>query len=251
MNPEIKVFAGPDQVAREAAFEFVRLATTAVAANGRCTIAMAGGSTPRSQYSLLADDESLRQKIPWDKLHFFWGDERHVPPDHKDSNYRMAYEAMLSKVAVPSGNIHRIRGEEADAANAATEYQHEIESFFQLQPGRLPRFDLVFLGMGPDGHTASLFPGTTALNERDRLVAATWVEKFNTYRITLTLPVLNNSANVIFLVCGSEKTEVLRSVLNATAGSPLYPAQLISPVNGRLLWLLDEAAAGALREKKL
>jgi 6-phosphogluconolactonase len=247
MKPEIKVFADPAEVAREAANEFVRLAAIAVEERGQCAVALAGGSTPRSLYSLLADDESLRRQTPWDKLHFFWGDERHVPPDHKDSNYRMAYEAMLTKVPVPSVNVHRIRSEEPDAHKAAEAYQQELQSFFQLEPGRLPRFDLVLLGMGPDGHTASLFPGTTALDEVERWVAATWVEKFSTYRITLTLPLLNNTANVIFLVCGSEKTEVLRTVLTADNGVAQFPAQLVRPLDGRLLWLLDQAAAGALR----
>ena len=247
MKPEIKVFADPIQVAREAAVEFLRLAEFAVQEKSLCSVALAGGSTPKSLYSLLADDESLRQKIPWDKLHFFWGDERHVAPDDKDSNYRMAYEALLSKVPVPSSNVHRIRSEEPDAQKAADAYEHELRSFFQLEPGSLPRFDLVLLGMGPDGHTASLFPGTTALNEEKRLVAATWVEKFKTYRITMTLPVLNNAVNVIFLVCGAEKTEVLRTVLKEEAGAAQYPVQLLRPSDGRLLWLLDEKAAGALR----
>jgi len=158
----------------------------------------------------------------------------------------MAYEAMLSRVPVPSSNVHRIKGEEADAQKAADGYEQELQSFFQLEPERLPRFDLVLLGMGPDGHTASLFPGTTALQEMKRWVAATWVEKFNTYRITLTLPVLNNSANVIFLVCGSEKTEVLRTVLGPKDGAGQFPVQLVQPLDGRLLWLLDEGAADAL-----
>lgn len=244
MKPEVKIFADAAEVAREAAFEFAGVVESAVAVQGHCSVALAGGSTPRSLYSLLADDPAWRQKIPWDKLHFFWGDERHVPPDHQESNYRMAHEAMLTKVPVPAGNIHRIGSEEPDAQKAADNYQRELRGFFQLEPGRLPRFDLVLLGMGPDGHTASLFPGTTALLEMERLVAATWVEKFNTYRITLTLPVLNNAANVIFLVCGAEKAAVLRTVLAEAGGTVQYPAQLIRPVDGRLLWLLDKGAAG-------
>lgn len=247
MKPEIKVLADPTQVAREGALEVARLATNAVEERSQCTIALAGGSTPRSLYSLLADDESLRRAMPWNRVHFFWGDERHVPPDHKDSNYRMADEAMLSKVPIDAGNINRIRGEEPDAQWAADAYELELQSFFQLEPGQLPRFDLVLLGMGPDGHTASLFPGTTALDETERLVAATWVEKFNTYRITLTLPLLNNAANVIFMVCGAEKAEVLRTVLSPDTNEARYPAQLVQPVQGRLLWLLDESAAAALR----
>lgn len=245
MKPEIRVFADPKQVARAAAAEFARLAETAVAERGHCSVALAGGSTPRSLYSLLAEDAIWNRQIPWDKLHFFWGDERHVPPDHQDSNYRMAYEAMLARVPTPPSNVHRIAGEEPDAQKAADAYQRELRGFFQLEPGQLPRFDLVLLGMGPDGHTASLFPGTTALLEKERLVAATWVEKFNTYRLTLTLPVLNNAANVIFLACGAEKTAVLHTVLGKGAGPAQYPAQLIQPAHGRLLWLLDDAAAGS------
>lgn len=246
MKPEIKIYADAVQIARAAALEFVRLAASAVQEKDLFAVALAGGSTPRSLYSLLADDQSLRQQIPWDKLHFFWGDERHVPPDDKDSNYRMANDAMLSKVPVPPGNVHRIKTEDPDAQHAADAYEQELRSFFQLGPGEWPRFDLVLLGMGPDGHTASLFPGTTALDETTRLVAATWVEKFKTYRVTLTLPVLNNAANVVFLVGGAEKAEVLRTVLTEEGGAPQFPAQLIRPVNGRLLWLLDEAAAGTL-----
>ena len=247
MKPEIRVFADASAVARAAASEFIRLLEIAVTEHGYCTVALAGGSTPRSLYSLVADDDSLSHKLPWDKLQFFWGDERHVPPDHKDSNYRMAFESMLSKVPVLTGNIHRIGSEESDAQKAADAYERDLRSFFELEPGRLPRFDLVLLGMGPDGHTASLFPGTTALLETERLVAATWVEKLNTHRITLTLPTLNSAANVIFLVCGAEKADVLHTVLQDEAGTAQYPAQLIQPIDGRLLWLLDEAAAGSLR----
>ena len=247
MKRMIKIFPDADQVAREAAHEFIGVANAAIATQGKCTIALAGGSTPRALYSLLADDESLRQQLDWSRLHFFWGDERHVPPDHPDSNYRMANTAMLAKVPVPLENIHRILSEEPDAQEAAGEYQDEIRRSLQLQPDQLPRFDLVLLGMGPDGHTASLFPGTTALQESDRLVAATWVEKFKTDRITLTFPVLNNAANVIFLVCGAEKVPVLRTVLGPGSNPAPYPAQLVEPHNGRLLWLLDEAAGQALK----
>jgi 6-phosphogluconolactonase len=246
MKPEIKILADANEVAHEAAAEFIRIATTAIEAQQRCTIALAGGSTPRTLYSLLADEESLRQQLDWSRLHFFWGDERHVPPDHPDSNYRMANEAMLAKVPAPVENIHRIRGEEPDAQKAADEYQEELRRSLQLQPAQLPRFDLVLLGMGPDGHTASLFPGTTALQEMHRLVAATWVEKFKTDRVTFTFPVLNNAANVIFLVCGAEKVPVLRTVLGPGSSPAPFPAQLVQPRSGHLLWLLDEAAGTAL-----
>ena len=241
MKPEIKIFGDPAQVAREAALEFVRLAAMAVAEQDRCAVALAGGSTPKSLYSLLAADESLRRQIPWDKLHFFWGDERHVPPDHKDSNYRMAYEAMLSKVPVPSSNVHRIKAEEADAQKTADGYEQELQSFFQLEPDRLPRFDLVLLGMGPDGHTASLFPDSPGLTETRRIFIANRVESMNTDRLTFTYPVLNAAACDMFLVSGNGKKEKVRQILKEHQD---FPASRVDPQNGELLWFLDRAAAG-------
>ena len=163
-----------------AAEEFVNQATGTVRANGRFTVALSGGSTPRSLFSLLAT--TFRDQLPWDKMFFFWGDERHVPPDHPESNYRMAYEALLSKVPVPAENVFRVPAEIPDANQAAADYEQTLRKFFQLSPGAFPRFDLILLGMGPDGHTASLFPGTSALQEKSRLVVANWVEKFKAYR---------------------------------------------------------------------
>ena len=248
MQHEIKIVADAVQLAREAADEFLRLAQAAVREKDLFTVALSGGSTPKILYSLLANEEPWRSNLPWEKIHFFWGDERHVPPSDPDSNYRMTYEAMLSKAPVPPSNVHRIKGEEPDAQKAAAEYEHELRSFFHLPPHEFPAFELILLGIGPDGHTASLFPGTDALKERERLVVANWVEKFNAYRITLTLPVLNNAANVIFLVSGAEKAEVLRAVLKGESGAEQFPAQMIRPVNGRSLWLVDETAASALNE---
>src|SRR5215813_2683628 len=240
MKPEIQIVSNATELARAAAAKFVSHATNAVQASGVFSVALSGGNTPKSVYSLLADDPSLRAQVPWDRIHFFWGDERHVAPDHQDSNYRMAREAMLDKVPVPAANIHRIKGEYGDARLAADEYEEDLRAFFKLRSGALPRLDLLLLGMGPDGHTASLFPGTKALGERERLVVSNWVEKFNTFRITMTLPVLNNAASVIFFVSGTEKSAVLHEVLEGQAGR--YPSQLIQPVNGRLLWLVDSAA---------
>jgi 6-phosphogluconolactonase len=182
----------------------------------------------------------------WDKVHLFWGDERHVPPEHQDSNYRMVKETLLSQIPIPPEHIHRIRGEFSNASEAADHYERELQGHFHLQAGEKPRFDMVLLGMGPDGHTASLFPGTTAVSETTRLVTAPWVEKFGTYRITLTAPVLNEAANVVFLVCGKDKAETLRLVLESENQIDNYPAQLIRPVQGHLLWLVDQAAASAL-----
>ena len=248
MQHEIKIVADAVQLAREAADEFLRLAQAAVREKDLFTVALSGGSTPKILYSLLANEEPWRSNLPWEKIHFFWGDERHVPPSDPDSNYRMTYEAMLSKAPVPSSNVHRIKGEEPDAQKAAAEYERELRGFFHLPPHEFPAFELILLGIGPDGHTASLFPGTDALKERERLVVANWVEKFNAYRITLTLPVLNNAANIVFLVSGAEKAKVLRAVLQGESGAEQFPAQMIRPVNGRLLWLVDETAASALNE---
>jgi 6-phosphogluconolactonase len=180
----------------------------------------------------------------WERINFFWGDERHVPPDHAESNYRMTHEALLAKAPVRAANIHRIKGEYLDPQSAAAEYEGVLRKSFGLSSTELPRFDLVLLGLGPDGHTASLFPGTAALAERERLVVANWVEKFNAFRITMTLPVLNNAASVIFLVSGEGKATVLREVLEG--GRDRFPSQLIRPADGTLLWLVDAAAAALL-----
>lgn len=246
---EVRVLADAGQLSRAAAEEFVRRAQEAVRDKGVFTVALSGGSTPKSLYSLLSSEsEDFRSRIPWSNIHFFWGDERHVAADDPESNYRMANETLLSKVPVPPGNVHRIRAENPDAALAAKEYEETLRQFFKLTPGQLPRFDLVLLGMGPCGHTASLFPGTEALNERERLVVAQWVEKFNAYRITMTPPVLNNAASVIFIVGGTDKAETLHAVLEGDDEPARYPAQLIRPTHGDLLWLVDEAAAARLEQ---
>ena len=231
-------------LSQAAAEEFVTQATGTVRANGRFTVALSGGSTPKSLFSLLAS--TFRDQLPWDKMFFFWGDERHVPPDHPESNYRMAYEALLSKVPVPAENVFRVPAENPDASQAAADYEQTLRKFFQLSPGTFPRLDLILLGMGPDGHTASLFPGTSGLREKSRLVVANWVEKFKAYRITFTLPVLNNAAVVTFLVGGADKAETVREVLEGSQPAELFPSKLIHPTNGRLMWMLDQAAAVAL-----
>lgn len=219
-----------------------RLAQTCVAEQGRFTMVLAGGNTPRAAYTLLASN-TYGTPLPWEKMHVFWGDERHVPPDHVDSNYRMAHEALLSKVRIPTTNIHRIMAEK-DAQQAADEYEATLRTFFGL--GVLPRFDLILLGMGHDGHTASLFPGTAAVQEQTRLVVAPWVEKFDTYRITMTPPVLCNAAHVVFAAGGADKAATLQQVLHGHYQPDLYPAQVVTPTHGSLLWLVDEAAARLL-----
>ncbi len=244
---EIHISADPGELTRTAAEEFVRQAAKAIESNGRFTVALSGGSTPKGLYTLLASEaDPFRGRVPWGNIHFFWGDERHVPPDHPGSNYRMVYDALLSQVPVPTDHVHRIPAENPDAGKAAEEYEQALSEFFGLDEGEWPRFDLVLLGMGPDGHTASLFPGTAVLDERKHLVAASWVEKLNTTRITLTPPVLNNAACVVFLISGEEKAEALRTVLTGDFQPVRLPAQLIRPGPGRLFGLVDRAAARLL-----
>lgn len=228
-----------------AAEEVVRAANEAVAQRGRFTIALSGGSTPRNLNTLLATN--ARTSLLWDRMFFFWGDERHVPPTDPESNYRMAEETLLSKIPVAPANVFRIPAENPDAAAAADAYEQTLRKFFGLQPGEFPRFDLILLGMGPDGHTASLFPGTAALQEKSRLVVANWVEKFKTSRITLTLPVLNAARSVTFLVSGTDKAAALQAVLQSNAPGDQYPAKLVQPTDGKLIWLVDRAAASELK----
>jgi len=205
-------------------------------------VALSGGSTPKLLFELLADpNEPFRDQIPWPDIHFFWSDERHVPPDDPDSNYRMANEAMLSRVPVATNNVHRVPSENPNATEAASEYEQTLVQITQ-QP--LPRLDLIMLGLGTDGHTASIFPGSEVLHENNRLVAAPWVGKFQTYRITMTLPLLNNGASVVFLVSGAEKATIVKEVLQ---GPEKYPAQAVKPTNGELLWMLDEDAASDIK----
>jgi 6-phosphogluconolactonase len=179
-------------------------------------------------------------------MFFFWGDERHVPPSDPESNYRMANDTMLSKIPVAPGNVFRIPAEDPDAAKAAETYEQTLRKFFALAPGQFPRFDLILLGLGPDGHTASLFPNTAGLHERSRLVIANWVEKFKASRITLTLPVLNAGRCVAFLVSGTDKAPVLKLVLEGDSPGQQYPAKLVQLGDGKLIWFVDRAAASGL-----
>lgn len=238
---EVRVFDDVAGLVRATADEIVAIARDAVDARGRFAWALAGGSTPRDVYRLLASDP-YRERIPWSMIHCFWGDERHVPPDHPDSNFRMAREAMLDAVPLPAGNIHRVPAEEPDAQRAAAEYESALREFFPAEDW--PVFDLIQLGLGKEGHTASLFPGGTALHERERWVAAPWVEAQNTFRVTFTPPVLNHARRAMFLVAGDEKAAALHAVLEGARDPDLYPAQI---VEGNRLWMVDRAAARLLR----
>lgn len=238
----IEVLASAADLFHAAAEEFVRAARTAIGAQGRFTVALSGGSTPKALYSLLATNYA---GFAWNRIFLFFGDERHVPPTDPESNYRMVNESLLTKIAIPAENVFRVPAEDPDAAAAASEYEAQLRRFFELKSGELPRFDLILLGLGPDGHTASLFPDSPALNEESRLVVANWVAKFNAHRITFTFPVLNRAAEVTFLASGADKADMVRQVLEGK-NTPLLPSQRVQPSDGKLLWMLDEAAAAKL-----
>jgi len=229
-----RVFEEQTALARGAAEVFVQAAVGAIAQRRRFVVALSGGSTPRSTYELLSSPE-FASRVDWPRVHIFWGDERMVPPHHADSNYRMALESFLAKVAIPDTQIHRIRGE-LSAEEAAQAYAADLSATLGIGG----RFDLILLGLGSDGHTASLFPGTSAVQEQVAPVAAVYVERLAAWRVTLTLPTINATRSVVFLISGSGKRETLARM---RAGERL-PATLIRPDSGQLLWLLDREAFG-------
>jgi 6-phosphogluconolactonase len=241
----LRIYATSAELAASAAEEFFARALQAHAKGSLFTCALSGGSTPSHLFQRMSAPGMLA-RLPegfWKSVHFFWGDERDVPPDHPDSNYRLARETLLSRIEIPENNIHPIRCEPGFPSMAAISYENELRRFFALEPGAFPRLDLIFLGMGDDGHVASLFPHSEALKEETRLVAASWVKKFNSYRVTLTLPVLNNAACVIFLIQGSSKAEIVSRVMTEPRHPDQLPVEAIRPKNGELLWLVDKAAA--------
>jgi 6-phosphogluconolactonase len=244
--PTIRFFPDAEAVSRAAADEFVRCAREAVAARGRFTVALSGGSTPKRLYQLLADPP-FRDQVDWGKVEFFWGDERSVPPDHNDSNYHTAHEAMLRKLPVPTGQIHRMEAERTDRDAAARDYEAILSRVFAAKlGGEPPAIDLILLGMGPDGHTASLFPHTTALAETARWVVVNYVPKFATDRVTFTAPMLNRAREVLFLIAGTDKADPLHQVLEGPPNSDLYPSQLVKVTAGKLVFFVDRAAAAKL-----
>lgn len=262
-SPTIIILPDPLALAREAAMRFVSIARDAIEQHDRFNVALSGGSTPRELYALLATPEFAKQ-IDWARVHIFWGDERAVPPDHPDSNYRMANEALLSHVPILTENVHRIHAE-LKPEDAAREYEHELLKFFQPQSAQgtqrktvflsgaknLPvspvannaRFDLVLLGLGANGHTASLFPHTRVLRETQHWVAAEYIDEVKMWRITLTAPIINAAANILWLVAGADKAATVREVLRGVYRPDDLPAQLILPTHGRAVWLLDKDAA--------
>ena len=244
----VQYFVEPDAaaLAARAAKHFVELTEEAVARNGRARIAISGGSTPKVAFGLLADPaQPWRARMPWQKLDLYWVDERCVPPDHADSNYRMTREAMLDHVPLKPEQVHRMEGE-LEPEVAAARYESELRNGFRLEGAETPRFDIVQLGMGPDGHTASLFPHTAALGEMSRLAVANHVQNKDAWRITLTRPVINRGASVFFLIGGADKAQVLKEVMIGPRDPERLPSQLIQPSGGILTLLLDKAAAALL-----
>jgi 6-phosphogluconolactonase len=246
VDREIRILPDGAAIARRAAQEFVQAAADAARTRGSFNVALAGGSTPKALYRLLVNDLALRSQLPWDKMHVLFGDERHVPPDHPDSNFRMATEAMISKSPMKPEQVTRIKGEYPDAGQAALEYEKALREYFKLKDGEYPRFDLVLVGMGNEGHTLSLFPGTKALHADGRIAVRNWVGKLYAERITLTAPAASNAARVIFMVTGADKGPALKAVLEGPFEPEQLPAQLLQPKNGKLLWLVDTAAGSML-----
>jgi 6-phosphogluconolactonase len=240
----IRVYHDPAELALKAARSFARLADQYVIGCGRFSVALSGGTTPRAMFEHLAA-EPLRETIPWSSIFFFWGDERAVGPDHVDSNFRMANDTLLSRVPVPAENIFRMHGEDPNLSQAADDYSDTLRRVLGSQSG-LPRLDLILLGMGADGHTASLFPGSPALEATGSIVVSNFVEKFGTSRLTLTAPAINAARNIRFVVGGEDKAPALKAVLEGPPDPRLYPSQLIHPSDGSLLWMTDEGAASQL-----
>ena len=242
-RPEIKVFANLEELSRQATALFQDLAETRAREKKIFSAALSGGSTPKRLYEMLAGQQ---RQITWEHVHLFQVDERCVPPDHPDSNYKMIRAALLDYSSIPPLNFHRMAGENPDLDAAARQYKEEMAQVLNPGDAHWPQLDLIFLGMGSDGHTASLFPGSPALNERVLWVCPNFSERLGVFRLTLTYPILNAAAHVVFLVAGADKAETLRDVINGPPRLSLLPAQGVQPAGGRLTWLLDQAAARLL-----
>ena len=239
--PNLHVMRSHEEASRTAAQLVADLSARCLASRGSFSIALSGGATPRLLYDILASPPYLAT-IGWDGWRVFWGDERCVPPDHEDSNYRMAKESLLDLVPVPAANVHRMQGESVPHV-AAQDYEELLKGVFRSPE---PSFDLILLGIGDDGHTASLFPGTLALAERSRLVLHNWVPDQQDYRVTFTLPLINAARMIAFLVTDESKAEVLRRVLEAAPGEPVLPATLVRPSTSAVHWFLTQDAARLL-----
>ncbi len=240
---KIVVLDDPQSLYVHAAEEIAHVAGEAICSHGEFTFCLSGGSTPAQVYDLLAT--RFRLSVDWKEVQFFWGDERCVPPGHPHSNYAMAERAMLSKLELRPNQVHRIRGEDPPA-DAARRYEDEIRAACALGPGEFPQFDLVLLGLGENRHTASLFPGSPALHEMERLAVAVEVDAEDRNRITLTPPAINNARRIMFIAAGQTKAEAVRDVLEGARDPDRIPAQAIAPADGEVAWMLDRTAASLL-----
>jgi 6-phosphogluconolactonase len=240
MSGEIRIYPDADALAQAVAQHVVTICQNTRSERRPFTLALSGGSTPRPAYEYLATP-SYSERMDWERTHVFWSDERCVAPDDAQSNYRMAKAALLDHVPIPRSNVHRLQGE-LPPEEATAQYEDALRAVFG--DVRLPTFDLILLGLGEDGHTASLFPDTEALGVRDRWVVPNYVERLEKWRLTLTLPVLNAAEHATFVVAGERKAEILEAVLATSADAPTYPAQHVHPDEGRLIWLVDAEAAG-------
>ena len=243
---QIAIFPDTNTLSQQAAQYIVRLASEAIVTRGRFTIALSGGSTPKILYGLLGT-EPYRGQINWASVEIFWSDERCVPPDSADSNYALAQEVLLSKIPIPANQIHRMPADQPDREAASREYTSEMQRTFGTNG--IPSFDLLQLGMGPEGHTASLFPHQESLHEQQRLVIPVIVPKPPPPRLTFTPPLLNAARHVLFLVTGSEKAEAVQAVLEGPDQPEEYPAQIVRPPKGEVVWMLDTGAAAKLTKK--
>jgi 6-phosphogluconolactonase len=238
----IKIYSNLDYLNQFAAEKFIQIGTKAIEKSGKFTVALAGGSTPKSLYQLLTTDKFCSQ-IDWSKVFFFFGDERNVLPNREESNFRMVYENLLKPLRIAEDQIFRWQTELEDVEKIAADYEEKIKVFFDLKENEFPRFDLILLGIGDDGHTASLFPLTEALDETKKIAVANWVEKLNTNRLTFSFTTINNASNIVFLVVDAAKAEVLREIIKGDFEPEKFPAQNIKLKHGNLLWLIDEKAA--------
>ncbi|MDY6846782.1 MAG: 6-phosphogluconolactonase [Chloroflexota bacterium] len=240
-NKHIKIFSNLDDLSQAAAEYFISLAAKSIRKRGYFSVALSGGGTPKPLYKALGSPDQ-QSRLDWKNIHLFWGDERCVPPEHPDSNYRMVREEMLSNITIAAENINRVPAE-LEAHKAAFSYEEKLRGFFQ---GEWPRFDLVLLGMGDDGHTASLFPHSAGLNEEQRWFIANYAPEPDTWRLTLTKNAINAARHIAVIVAGDSKAEVLADVLEGVYQPDVTPIQLIGPKNGHMIWFLDQAAAKKL-----
>ena len=237
MGKKIHAYPNKEQMVTATTERVINEIGQAIQERGLCNMALAGGNTPREIYSMLAES-TYRDRVDWNRLHLFWGDERMVPPEHEDSNFRMVKETLLDHVRIPDGNVHRIRGEIVPE-QAAQEYAELLHNHFKSDS---PRFDIILLGIGEDGHTASLFPGTDAVEECKLYTVAVFVPRLDTWRVTLTFPVLNAAREVLFLASGRSKSDIVQRIISIKQPAKEFPASMVNPENGTLHWMLDSEA---------